>query len=81
MNRLVEVPFTQIMRAYIEQAETPTGILGAIAGPKLGLAMNAMHRHPEYPWSAETLAQESGMSRTAFSRHFHQLAGHPPYTT
>lgn len=78
VNRLVEVLFTQIMRAYIEQAETPPGILGAIADPKLGLAMNAMHRRPAHPWSVETLAQEAGMSRTAFSQHFHQLAGHPP---
>lgn len=78
VNRLVEVLFTQIMRAYIEQAETPSGILGAIADPKLGLVMNAMHRHPEYLWSVETLAQEARMSRTTFSNRFHALTRQTP---
>lgn len=78
VDRLVEVLFTQIMRAYIEQAETPPGILGAIADPKLGLAINAMHRHPERPWSVESLAQQAGMSRTGFAQHFHALTGQTP---
>jgi AraC-like DNA-binding protein len=78
VNRLVEVLFTQIMRAYIEQSVTPPGILGAIADPKLGLAMNAMHQHPENSWSVDKLAQEAGMSRTAFSQRFHALAGQTP---
>ncbi len=78
VNRLVEVLFIQIMRAYIEQVETPPGILGAIADPKLGLAMNAMHQHPEHPWSLESLAQQSGMSRTAFAQRFHALAQQTP---
>lgn len=78
VNRLVEVLFTQIMRAYIEQAETPPGILGAIADAKLGLAMNAMHQRPEHPWSVDTLAQQAGMSRTAFAQRFHLLANQTP---
>lgn len=78
VNRLVEVLFTQIMRAYIEQAETPPGILGAIADAKLGLALNAMHQRPEHPWSLDALAQKAGMSRTAFAQRFHALAKQTP---
>lgn len=78
VNRLVEVLFTQIMRAYVEQVESVPGILGAIADSKLGAALNAMHRHPENPWSVEALSQEAGMSRTAFSQRFHLLAGQTP---
>lgn len=78
VNRLVEVLFTQIMRAYIEQAETPLGILGAIADTKLGLAMNAMHQRPEHPWSLDALAQQAGMSRTAFSQRFQALTTQTP---
>jgi len=78
VTRLVEVLFTQIMRAYIEQAETPPGILGAIADARLGLALNAMHQKPEHPWSLDTLAQQAGMSRTAFAQRFHALAQQTP---
>lgn len=73
INRLVEVLFMQILRAYIEQTTTPPGILGAIADDKLGLAMNAMHQQPEYPWSLDSLAQRAGMSRTAFAQRFNAL--------
>lgn len=78
INRLVEVLFTQILRAYIEQTTTPPGILGAIADDKLGLAMNAMHQQPEYPWSLDSLAQRAGMSRTAFTQRFNALTQQTP---
>lgn len=78
VNRLVEVLFIQIMRAYITQSTMPLGILGAIADPKTGLALNAMHHKPEYNWTLNELAQQAGMSRTAFSQRFHALAGQTP---
>ncbi len=78
VNRLVEVLFTQILRAYIEQTKTHTGILGAIADDKLGLAMNAMHQQPEFPWSLDSLSQCAGMSRTAFTQRFNTLAQQTP---
>jgi len=78
VNRLVEVLFTQIIRAYITQTETPSGILGAIADMKLGLALNAMHQHPEHFWSLDTLAQQAGMSRTAFAQRFQAKAKQTP---
>jgi AraC-like DNA-binding protein len=78
VNRLVEVLFIQIMRAYITQSKMPLGILSAIADPKTGLALNAMHQKPEYNWTLDELAQQAGMSRTAFSQRFHALAGQPP---
>jgi transcriptional regulator GlxA family with amidase domain len=74
----VEVLFTQIIRAYIAQTQTPVGVLSAMADAKLGSALNAMHQHPEYCWSIESLANVAGMSRTAFSHHFHTLVGQTP---
>lgn len=78
VNRLVEVLFIQIMRAYITQSTVPLGVLGAIADAKIGLALNAMHHKPEYNWTLVELAQQAGMSRTAFSQRFHALAGQTP---
>lgn len=78
VNRLVEVLFAQIMRAYIAQTKSPPGILSAIADARIGQALNAMHLRPGYPWSLETLAQHVGMSRTAFAQRFNALAGQTP---
>lgn len=78
VNRLVEVLFAQIMRAYIAQTATPSGILGAIADVKLGVALNAMHQRPGYAWSLEELARIAGMSRTSFVQRFHMMAGQTP---
>ncbi|MDP3307075.1 AraC family transcriptional regulator [Methylotenera sp.] len=78
VNRLVEVLFIQIMRAYITQSTMPLGVLSAIADAKVGLALNAMHQKPEYNWTLDELAQQAGMSRTAFSQRFHALAGQTP---
>lgn len=78
VNRLVEVLFTQIIRAYITQTETPPGFLGAIADPKLGLALNAMHQHPEHYWSVDSLAEQAGMSRTAFAQRFQSVSKQTP---
>lgn len=78
VNRLVEVLFIQIMRAYIMQSTMPLGILSAIADPKTGMALNAMHQKPAYNWTLDELAQQAGMSRTAFAQRFHTLAGQTP---
>lgn len=78
VNRLVEVLFIQIMRVYITQSTMPLGILGAIADAKIGLALNVMHQKPEYNWTLGELAQQAGMSRTAFAQRFHTLAGQTP---
>lgn len=78
INRLVEVLFIQIMRAYIAQSITPLGILGAIADSKTGLALNAMHQQPEYNWTLDELARQAGMSRTAFAQRFHALSAQTP---
>jgi AraC-like DNA-binding protein len=78
VNRLVEVLFIQIIRAYTAQSATQTGILGAIADSKIGLAINAMHQHSEQTWTVAKLAKVAGMSRSAFAMRFHELAGQTP---
>lgn len=74
VNRLVEVMFIQIMRAYFVRSTQLSGILAALADSKVGLALNAIHQHPEKDWTLEMLAKFAGMSRTAFSKRFHELA-------
>jgi len=78
VRRLVEVLFVQILRAYIETSTDASGLLGAIAEPRLGRALEAMHGKPERHWTLESLASIAGMSRTAFAARFLARVGQPP---
>ncbi|PJA25882.1 MAG: AraC family transcriptional regulator [Alphaproteobacteria bacterium CG_4_10_14_0_2_um_filter_63_37] len=78
VNRLVEVMFIQIMRAYIASQPHAGGLLGAIADPRLGRALAALHRRPETPWRLEDLADVAGMSRSAFAAGFQSQVGQSP---
>ena len=76
IKRLVEVLFIQILRAYIAQSKMPTGILSAIADPKIGIVLNVMHQKLGQSWTLDRLAKLAGMSRSAFAMRFHELMGH-----
>lgn len=78
IQRLVEVLFIQMLRAYAAQSHTSTGILGAMADKQVGTALNHIHRVPEQPWTLESLASEAGMSRAAFAVRFRELVGQTP---
>lgn len=78
VNRLAEVLFVQMVRAYIEQSQTPPGMLAAITDKQVGAALRLMHQEPQDQWTLATLAQRVGMSRSAFATRFHQRVGQTP---
>ncbi len=78
VNRLAEILFIQVLRAYIEQADIPLGILAAIADRQIGAALAHMHSAPEKPWSVASLGRQAALSRSAFAARFTRLAGQPP---
>lgn len=78
INRLAEVLFVQMVRAYIEQSEAPPGMLAAIADKQIGAALQLMHQAPQHSWTLATLAQQVSMSRSAFAARFNQLVSQTP---
>lgn len=78
VNRLVEVLFIHILRAYIERADVQHGLLAAIADRRIGAALACLHREPHKPWSVASLGQQVAMSRTAFATRFSLLVGRTP---
>ncbi len=78
VNRLAGVLFVQMVRAYLEQSESPPAMLAAIADKHIGAVLELMHEAPQYAWTLETLAKRAGMSRSALATRFHALAGHTP---
>lgn len=78
INRLCEVLFVHVVRAYLEQSPRIAGILAALADSQICAALNEVHHAPERPWTLAALASRLGMSRSAFAARFHEVVGQTP---
>jgi AraC-like DNA-binding protein len=78
INRLSDVLFTHVVRTYIEQYKPEEGFIAALADHKLAKCLDAFHNKPGDNWSVESLAKSAGMSRSAFSEHFHHVTDQTP---
>ncbi|MCX5496160.1 AraC family transcriptional regulator [Kaistia dalseonensis] len=77
--RLADVFVVEAIRAYAASAaQFEIGWLGALADPRLGRALRAIHGDIARPWTVADLAQVAGMSRAAFSAAFTRRVGEPP---
>ncbi len=79
MSRLSELLLVEAVRQYASTlAENEAGWLRGLRDPQVGRALALIHRDIGAPWSAETLAREVGLSRSAFMDRFRELIGVPP---
>jgi AraC-like DNA-binding protein len=79
LNRLAEVIFVHLIRAWLDrQSPSCGGWLRAMTDPQLAGALAAFHAEPGQPWTLETLAARAGMSRSAFAARFKALTGKTP---
>ncbi len=79
LGRLSELLFVEAVRQHIEHLpEAATGWLAALRDPSLAPALSGMHTRPEHPWTAEELAKEACLSRSAFAERFTNTVGLPP---
>lgn len=78
VNRLAGVLFVQMVRTYVEQAETPPAMLAAFTDRQIGAALELMHQAPGDAWTLESLARRAGMSRSALASRFRQLVSTTP---
>ena len=75
---LSEIMFVNIIRAYLEQAAPDTGFLSAINDTRISKALKLMQDSPQIDWTLESLASESGMSRSVFFNRFKKLVHETP---
>lgn len=78
LQKLAEVLIIRAMRFLMRHAVINEGIMGALGDIRLARAITAIHDAPEVRWTVEDLAQQAGMSRTAFSNSFSAVVGKPP---
>ena len=78
-SRLSELLFVEAMRQYsVTFTDQDAGWLKGVADPQIGRALAAIHHAIASPWSADSLAREVSMSRSAFVDRFTTLVGMPP---
>lgn len=79
LARLSEMLFVEAVRGYIDALPgSATGWLAALRDPSLSRALNSLHLRPARPWTAEELAKEACLSRSAFAERFTNTVGLPP---
>lgn len=78
-NHLAHMMLVQVLRLYL--AQRPNGGVGwffALADPKIGAAITAIHEDPAHRWTLGELARRAGMSRSIFAERFRERVGKTP---
>lgn len=78
LDRLCEVLVIQVLRYAVQHNLVGQGMLGGLSDPGLARVLFAIHEQPGQSWTVERLAEQAGMSRSGFARHFHCLVGTTP---
>jgi AraC-like DNA-binding protein len=78
ITRLGDILVVQAIRSWMEtDPAARTGWLGALQDREIGRAISLIHRDPARGWTVASLADEVGMSRSAFAARFTELVGEP----
>jgi transcriptional regulator GlxA family with amidase domain len=78
LDHLAPIILVQIFRMYLAMNNREQNWLTALTDPKLSRAIEAIHSRPAEPWSLESLAHISGMSRAGFASNFKRRIGVTP---
>ncbi len=81
VRNLLSALFIYFMRDWAETASViANDWFSAVRSPHTARVLARMHESPEHAWTLEELAQEAGLSRAAFARHFRTSVGEPPHS-
>jgi AraC-like DNA-binding protein len=78
LARAADILLIGLLRHLLAHPRLPAGLLSGLADQRIARALVAVHSAPHMPWTLDTMAQEAGMSRTAFANHFRDTMRHTP---
>ncbi|MER6708734.1 AraC family transcriptional regulator [Streptomyces fumanus] len=80
INSVVDLLLVQFVRAWLARhpQERSGSWLGAMRDPVVRDALARVHARPEHPWTTETLAAATSVSRATLSRRFRSALGQTP---
>lgn len=79
IDRLSEIIFIQVIRAYIDASNSRIPFIAALRDTQISRALSEIHSRPDFYWKAEKLGHIVGMSRSAFFNRFSELVGMTPH--
>ncbi|MFC5834453.1 AraC family transcriptional regulator [Nonomuraea insulae] len=80
VNSIVDLLLVQFVRAWLARhpEEQSGSWLGAMRDPVVRDALACVHAQPGHPWTTETLAAATSVSRATLSRRFRSALGQTP---
>ncbi|GAA3189077.1 MULTISPECIES: AraC family transcriptional regulator [Streptomyces] len=80
VNSIVDLLLIQFVRVWLARhpQERSGSWLGAMRDPVVREALACVHAQPQHPWTTESLAAATAVSRTTLSRHFRSTLGQTP---
>ncbi|PKO32222.1 MAG: AraC family transcriptional regulator [Betaproteobacteria bacterium HGW-Betaproteobacteria-7] len=78
LDRAGDILFIGLLRHLIAHPTAGGGMLSGLADPRIARALVAIHTRPQDKWTLERLAEEAGMSRTAFANTFREVLRQTP---
>lgn len=78
IEELSRALFTVVIRTLMARGTMKHGLLGLLTEPRLSLAIAAVIAAPAQPWTVESLARQSNMSRASFARRFAEVSEMTP---
>jgi len=79
VNRLSEIIFIQVIRAFADASNGQVPFLAALSDPQISRALSEIHANPANGLTVEELGRTASMSRSAFSNRFSELVGMTPH--
>src|SRR5262245_10969216 len=81
LAKLSELMFVEAVRCYLDALPLDQrGWLAGLRDPAVGRALALLHTELARPWTADELARQVYLSRSAFADRFTTLIGAPPIT-
>ncbi|WP_290062142.1 AraC family transcriptional regulator [Amycolatopsis solani] len=82
LDSLIDIMLIQILRAWLPSRPSTheRSWLGVLDDSLVRAALELIHRDPARPWTTESLAQATAVSRATLSRRFVQAIGSGPAT-
>ncbi|CAI8727622.1 cupin domain-containing protein [Pseudomonas sp. IT-P260] len=78
LERLSHLLFLYVLRQQMADNQSLGGLVALARNPQFAPLLDQLIAQPQLPWSLESMAASTGLSRSAFFKRFNELAGQSP---